>query len=139
MTEAQDKFLESFDKKYNRMRNTLLTIIGIVLTVFLSSIYLMGKSQGKIEANITEISNLLKLVSKDYAPAWYMKGITDLYALNTEKMAAVLAGDKQEEIIKINNDLKRTVEIMQNQFIQMRGGMNTTERSIENKNNGGSQ
>jgi predicted transglutaminase-like cysteine proteinase len=134
MSEAQEKFLDEYDKRYERMRNTLLAIVFLILAALLGSWYLMGKSQGRMEANIEKINTSLSFVSRDYTPAWYMKGITDLYALSTKKIVMILAEDKQEEINKINEDLQTTVKIMQDQFIQMRGGMNDITRSATVKN-----
>jgi hypothetical protein len=133
MSDEQDKFLKEYDRRYERMRNTLLGVVFILIAAILGSWYLIGKSQGKVEANINEINNSLKFVSRDYAPAWYIKGITDLYTLNTEKIVAVLNNSNQDEIKRIDIDFQKTVDIMQDQFILIRGGMNNTTRSVKNE------
>jgi adenylate kinase len=142
MSETEKDFIEEYGKQYSRMRNTLVTIIIAIITICIGQWFFSSREQRKVNKdtdekiasivkNVEDVSITLKIISKDYAPAWYLTGLTDLYSLSVEKMLIVLSSDKQEEVLRINSDLKRTVEIMQNQFIQMRGGMNNTTRNVK--------
>jgi hypothetical protein len=141
MIEAQKEFLEEFDKKYYRMRNFLLTIIGILLSVFAGNMYLSGKNQGKLEANMIELQGRTITLWKESMPIWFNNGITKLYTTNTEKIVSRLSNDPVmlADIKKYDNELNETVEALTNMLIQSRGGTTATTRNIEFKSNGGSQ
>lgn len=128
MSEQQELFFEEYDKRYERMRNTLLAIIFMVIAALLGSWYLMGRSQGKMEAELKEITVKLSFVSGDYTPSWYMNNMTKLFNLHTEKVVATLGNDITE-IKRIDQEFQQTVEIMQNQFIRLRGGIPDITRS----------
>ena len=130
MSEQQEKFLEEYDKRYERMRNTLFGIISIIRVALLGSWFLIGKSQGKMEANLETITVKLSFISGDYTPAWYMSDMTKLFNLHTEKVVATLNNANTEEIRRIDNDFNNTIRIMQDQFIRLRGGMTQTTRSL---------
>jgi hypothetical protein len=137
---AEEKFLESIDRKFTRMRNTMITIIAVILAAFLA----VGAEQlfriGAIDKQVTINTDLLHFVAKDYMPMMYMSDMTKLYTLHTEKVVAVLKGNSlmSDEVRRIDTDFENTIQIMQNLLIQTRGGVTNTTRSIKPQTQGGS-
>lgn len=133
MVETPEKWLHEFDKRYYRMRNTFISFIAVILSVFLSSWYLSGVRIGKLEKSM----ETLEFVAKDYMPAWYGQNMVRLMDLHTEKVIATLKGNT-EEVKRIDAEFEEVIKIMQDNFIRMRGGMTTTTRSISNEEKEGS-
>jgi uncharacterized membrane protein len=142
MSEQQDLFIKELCNKFDEKYKNLVVLFISVSVVFISAALIVGATQltktAAMERQIEINTALLKTVSSDYTPTWYMSGMTKMYSLNTEKIVATLAG-KNEEVKKIDIEFLEVIEIMQNNFIRMRGGMTQTTRNVKLSGNGGSQ
>lgn len=116
------------EKKFN----LIIWIIGIILTAILSVGSVQLVSFGSVKKTVEQNDILLKFISKDYMPAWYGASMIKLMNLHTEKVIAVIKGANEVEIKKIDDDFEQTIKIIENNFIQMRGGMTDIQRNLNN-------
>jgi len=133
-----EDYLIELDKKHTVLRRILISVCIVLFSAFIGQWLLSyqtieknTKDIDKIKSNLEEITASLKFISKDYVPYWYLQGMNDLYALNTERIIAVVAGKDKAEIQRIENEFKQTIQIMQDNFIRMRGGMDNITRNYQ--------
>lgn len=124
--QPKDYKMEQNDIKYKRLMNV---IYGLIITILGAGI-LQFISFGEVKAQVGTNAKLLQFISSDYTPTWYMTGMTELFAIHTEQIGAIIQGN-ESQIKKLNEDFQKTIKIMQDNFIRMRGGVTDATRSIK--------
>jgi hypothetical protein len=141
MSEQQQQFINElctkFDEKYHRLV-VLFVSIGVV---FVSAALIVGATQiaktAAMEKQIETNTALLKMVSSDYLPMWFMEGIQKNSDYKTEEIVATLQGDKSK-VRDINAKYQDFQKTMINDLIRIRGGVTNITRSIHNEQTKGS-
>lgn len=129
MTTATEEKVHSLCDKLERRIKMLTWIAGFVITAFLTSMVLNTVSYGSTKNQVDINTKVLNFVAKDYIPAWFLEGIYQNMAFQTEEIVATIKGDK-EKIKEINLKYSAFQKTMLNNFIQNRGGVPNVTRGI---------
>ena len=125
--ETFEAFCEKLDVKYDKMKASLMWIIGIIITTFLGfggvQILTFGQIKHQVEINTEK----LDFVERDYVPAWFLEGMIQNMNYQTEEIVASLNGDNKK-VKEINTKYIEFQKTMLNNLIKYRGGMTYTTR-----------
>ena len=127
-------YCEKMDARHRKLMNV---IYGLIITIIGAGVIQLV-SFGEVRAQVASNTKIVNFVSSDYTPTWYMEGMSELFSIHTRQISAIVGKDKIE-IESLNADFQRTVKIMQDNFIRMRGGMTNTTRSAKQAITGGSK
>jgi len=132
MSEHEKSIVEQYCERMDQKHSRLLNVIYALIAVILGAGAIQFVSFGELKSQVATTTAKVTTMERDYVPTWYMTGMTKLYTLNTEKIVASVSKKDDSEVKKINEEFLNTVEIMQDNFIRLRGGMTQTTRSVQN-------
>lgn len=107
-----------------------------LLIAALVMIILQGANLVGVAINTRDIisqKSLLRFVSKDYVPMWFLEGLQENNDYRTQEIIASIGGD-EKKLEAINKKYIAFQKIMISNMASMRGGMtNITRNGIINK------
>lgn len=117
---------DALDKKYN----TMIWLVGILLTGFLATGGAMLVSFGSVKATVDEDTKKIEYIQRDYIPFWFLEGMIQNQNYQTEEIVATIKGDN-EKVREINSKYVDFQKTMLNNLSKARGGFSNTTRSIK--------
>jgi len=113
-------------------RNLLITAFILIV---LQGSNLVGVALNR--ADIIHNEQRVNVMWDDYMPMWFLEGMQQNNDYRTQEIIIAITKldpDKQKEIEQINAKYAAFQKVMLNQMIKFRGGISSTTRSAEKKN-----